>query len=513
MKLSKETIAKLGSDTISVPSEGLFDLPEKVLQFGTGVLLRGLPDYYIDKANKQGIFKGRVVIVKSTEGNEANAFNEQDGLFTHCIRGLHNGQMLESFIVNSSVSRVLTAKTQWAQILECAANPQMQIIISNTTEVGIVLMEEDVVTAVPPVSFPGKLLAFLLERYKIFNGDETKGMVILPTELITDNGSKLQSIVMELAHLNKLDYGFIDWLENANTFCNTLVDRIVPGKLDTEQQQIAENKIGYKDPLLITSEVYGLWAIETLNPKVTPLLSFAQADEGIVITKDINKFRELKLRLLNGTHTYSAALAVLAGFDTVKNAMDNPSFFRYVQELMKNEIGNSITGSNISQSECNDFADSVLERFANPFIKHMWLSITLNYTHKMKMRNVPLLVKYYEKHKEVPRYMALGFAAYMLFMKCSPGESGNYYGEANGKVYAMQDEEARWFSKVWQNNNIDEVVKQVLSNEGMWNENLYLLDGFAETVANYIVEITEKGAMETLQQFHAIKHKVVSYEA
>ena len=218
MQLSKETFSKLNGAVQSVPTDALFALPEKVLQFGTGVLLRGLPDYFIDKANKKGIFNGRVVIVKSTDSGGTDAYAVQDGLFTHCISGIRQQKITEEYIINASVSRVLSAKSQWQQILDCASNPAMEIIISNTTEVGIVLVEEDKISNNPPVSFPGKLLAFLHERYKAFNGDVNKGMVIVPTELITDNGTKLQAIVMELAHLNNLGYAFIDWLENANTF-------------------------------------------------------------------------------------------------------------------------------------------------------------------------------------------------------------------------------------------------------------------------------------------------------
>jgi tagaturonate reductase len=199
MQLSKNSISQVAAKPgLDVPSEKLFELPEKVLQFGTGVLLRGLPDYFIDKANKQGIFNGRVVVVKSTD-SDSSAFDRQDGLYTVCVRGVENGVTVQEDIINASISRVLGAKTEWQRILECAHNPEMRIIISNTTEVGIQLVQDDI-TAAPPVSFPGKLLAFLFERFKAFNGSKESGMVIVPTELITDNGSKLESIVLELVY-------------------------------------------------------------------------------------------------------------------------------------------------------------------------------------------------------------------------------------------------------------------------------------------------------------------------
>ncbi len=207
MQLSKNNIGKISPRPgLDIPDERIFELPEKVLQFGTGVLLRALPDHFIDKANKQGIFNGRVVVVKSTD-SDSSGFDRQDGLYTICVRGVENGKTVEENIINASVSRVLGAKTEWNRILQCAHNPEMKIIISNTTEVGIQLVDDDI-NAEPPVSFPGKLLAFLFERFKAFKGSEESGMVIVPTELITDNGAKLESIVLELAHQNNLDYKF-----------------------------------------------------------------------------------------------------------------------------------------------------------------------------------------------------------------------------------------------------------------------------------------------------------------
>jgi tagaturonate reductase len=513
MQLSKNLIPKLNGAINSKPTEGLFQLPERVLQFGTGVLLRGLPDYFIDKANKKGIFNGRVVIVKSTASGGADAFDVQEGLYTHCIRGLHEQKMVDEFIVNASVSRVLSATTQWQDVLACAANPDLQAVISNTTEVGIVLLPDDNIKGNPPVSFPGKLLAFLYERYKIFQGDPNKGLIIVPTELITDNGAKLQSIVMELAHLNKFDYAFLDWLETANCFCNSLVDRIVPGKLPQDQQKEAEKKLGYKDDLMIMSEPYSLWAIETVNKKVKEVLSFATTDNGVVITDDINKFRELKLRLLNGTHSFSCGLAHLAGFETVKEGMNDKTLGQYVHDLMVHEIVPCISNEKISSAEALEFASSVIDRFRNPFIDHKWISITLNYTHKMKTRNVPLIAEHYRRGLSLPNYMAMGFAAYILFMKCEPGESGQYYGEHNGVIYPVQDVQAEYFHQQWRSDSLNEIVINILSNENVWGENLNLLPGFALAVTNYMESFIQKGVIATIKEQQASKDKVETHEA
>ena len=200
MQLSNKAISSLRTNgKPGIPAPELLDLPERVLQFGTGVLLRGLPDYFIDQANKQGIFNGRIVVVKSTSQGGTDAFAKQDNLYTICVRGLDNGNKVDETVVNASISRVLSAADDWAAILECAANPRLQVIISNTTEVGITLVHGDDVNAAPPVSFPGKLLAFLLERYKSFKGSKESGLVIVPTDLIPVNGTKLKGIVIELA--------------------------------------------------------------------------------------------------------------------------------------------------------------------------------------------------------------------------------------------------------------------------------------------------------------------------
>src|SRR5689334_3526896 len=243
MTLSKNTLNNIKAANLELPKEELFNLPEKVLQFGTGVLLRGLPDYFIDKANRQGIFNGRIVIVKSTAQGDSSSFAKQDGLYTLCVRGIEEGKKVEENIIQSSISRVLHAQDEWEQILECAHDSHMQVIISNTTEVGIQLVNDDI-RRHPPVSFPGKLLAFLYERFKAFGGSAHSGMVIVPTELIPDNGKRLEAIVLELAHLNGLEDSFISWVEDHNCFCSSLVDRIVPGRPEAEFQSALEKELG-----------------------------------------------------------------------------------------------------------------------------------------------------------------------------------------------------------------------------------------------------------------------------
>jgi tagaturonate reductase len=496
MILSKFTLKNVEASNVENVPENIFDLPEKVLQFGTGVLLRGLPDYFIDKANRQGIFNGRIVVVKSTSGGDAAAFEKQDGLYTLCIRGLENGETVSKNIICSAISRVLSAKDEWESILKCAHNPDMQIIISNTTEVGIELVKDDI-NHHPPISFPGKLLAFLYERYRAFDGSDQCGMVIVPTELISDNGKKLEAIVLELAHLNGLEENFIEWLEKHNQFCNSLVDRIVPGKPNEVVKNLLEDELGYKDDLITMSEAYALWAIEG-NNEVANVLSFTTVDEAMVVTDDIHLFKELKLRLLNGTHSLSCAVAFLSGIISVKEGMENELVSTFAKELMTNEIAKAIPYK-IAETDAIIFSEKVLDRFRNPNIDHHWINITLNFTAKLEMRIVKVLLQYFELYKTVPENIALGFAAYLVFMKAIKNDAGKYLGHANDNDYPINDVNAAYFFEQWNNFAVKDVVKNVLSNAELWNADLTKLEGFVDRVTDNVENILQYGMLEVLQ--------------
>lgn len=485
--------------THSLPAS-LFSLPEKILQFGTGVLLRGLPDYFIDIANKQGLFGGRIVVVKSTAAGSTDSFAQQDNLYTICINGIADGAPVQHEIINASISRVLSATSEWKAILECAENPEMQIVISNTTEVGIVLINDDI-KAEPPTSFPGKLLAFLYRRYQVFNGDETKGMVIIPTELLPDNGDKLKGILLQLAAQNNLKESFINWLQNSNHFCSSLVDCIVPGKLPAAQKTAKETALNYEDELMITSEPYRLWAIQSGSHKVKEILSFHAAHEGVVIAEDITMFRELKLRLLNGSHTFTCGLAFLAGFATVKEAMDSPAFAAFIQALMIDEIVPAITTETITEAIAQDFAYKVLDRYRNPFIEHKWLSITLQYSSKMAMRNIPVILAYVERFEVVPQRMALGFAAHILFMQSTLREDNKYYGDYRGSEYAINDDQAAFYAEAWEQKTLLLVVQTILANQAIWGLEANTINGFASAVTTQLEALIHSGAAALINQY------------
>ncbi len=480
--LSKQNLAAGFTSTIPVqlPKQEVFSYPEKVLQFGTGVLLRGLCDYYIDKANRQGIFKGRVVLVKSTDRPGADAFTEQDGLFTHCIKGIDNGTAIEETVVNAAISRTLTAATEWDSILALAQSKDMQVIISNTTEVGIQYVANDPISEGSPKSFPAKLLAFLHARYQHFNGSSESGMVIVPTELIINNGDALKEIVLKLAADHRLSEEFVKWLKTQNHFCNSLVDRIVPGAPDAQTNAAICADLGYSDKNLIISEVYSLWAIQG-GSRVKDVLSFAKADAGVVIAEDIEIYRELKLRLLNGTHTLMCGMSYLLGFRLVKDVMANGYLSKLVMNLMLSELALAIPYK-MDFKVADRFGRSVLDRFRNPFINHKLIDITVQYTTKMRMRNVPLLVNYYKEFGKAPELFAMGFAAYLQFMHAVKVEDGKYFGDSNGEFYPINCDYAAYFYEAWK----DFDLKKILADTSLWGADLSALPGFEAAVQKYV---------------------------
>ena len=382
----------------------------------------------------------------------------------------------------------------------------MKIVITNTTEVGIQLKADDDIYAAPPASFPAKLLAFLYHRFLHFAGSDESGMIIIPTELITDNAIKLKQILIELAYINNLDAFFIKWLDEANDFCNSLVDRIVPGDLPKEEQLNFESMAGYTDELTIMSEPYSLWAIETANKKTIEALSFSKADSSIIIAPHINKYRELKLRLLNATHTVCCGLAHLSGFVYVCNAMQNESFRNFIMNLMLNEIVPSITSNYITEEEAKVFAHTVAERFSNPFIHHKWISIAVQYTAKFRMRVIPLLKKYYETRNEFPQCIMAGFAAYIFFMKAVKKNNNYYSGNISNMEYKIEDDKANWFYEVWKNNDENTIAEAVTFEKEIWESDLDAFDNLSGALQTYIHKLQNKNPEQVTQYISQLNY-------
>ncbi|HVZ24955.1 MAG TPA: tagaturonate reductase, partial [Sediminibacterium sp.] len=435
---------------------------------------------------------------------DTDAFARQNGLYTLAERGMADGTETASNIINAAISRVLSAAGQWQDILACAANPEMEVIISNTTEIGIRLDPEDAFS-VQPVSFPGRLLAWLEERYRVFNGDPERGCTIVPTELIVENGKTLKKVLMQLAALKKLPVDFVHWLDTANEICDSLVDCIVPGKLPATAQQELEEQLGYRDALMIMSEPYRLWAIETHDPRSEQRLSFRKGNPGMILAPSIEKFRELKLRLLNATHTFSCGLALLGGYETVKQAMQEETFRYYVRHLMLDEIKPLITGHGISEAEAIRFAEQVLDRFANPAIEHRWISITAQYSSKMQMRCIPLVQQYCQKHTKPPILMALGFAAYLLFMQSEQDNNGQPVVGIRGINYPVTDSKAGLLQEQWLRYGSSEIAIKTLTDPELFGLDQASVAGFAATVTAYIDLLEKQDAILVLRSILAAK--------
>nr|WKN39281.1 tagaturonate reductase [Tunicatimonas sp. TK19036] len=481
--------------TIQFPKEEFFNYPNRIIQFGSGALLRGLLDHFVDQANRKSLYDGRIAIVNNTRSGRSDRFAEQDGLFTICEEGYEDGKAKRTFYINSSVSGAYPAADHWPEVLAFACQETITTVISNTTEIGITLQEDDDLSGTPPQSFPGKLTAFLHERYKAFSGSADSGMVIIPTELIIDNGDKLKSIVLKLIEINQLEDGFKQWVEEHNIFCNTLVDRIVPGEPDKEKQAALEEELGYEDQLLTVSEIYRLLAIEGNRDQLIRKAPFLQADEGIIIAQDITPYRERKLRILNGGHTISVAAGFLCGLETVYDCMQDEVMSTFISQVIYDEI---IPSLEIDQQMAREFAADVLDRFRNPYLNHKLISITLQYTSKMNMRNGLTFQRYYQKTGKVPERLCAGLAAYLLFTRPVAKEDGTYYGEFEGNRYPIRDDQAPYFYDAWQGKNASDIkalVQQILSHSAFWDQDM---TPFTERIAYYLIQFDKQGVKATL---------------
>jgi len=462
-----------------------FDLPERVIQFGTGVLLRGLVDYVIDKANKKNKFNGRVVVVKTTN-SDASDFDKQDGIFTQNENGIENGTVFKKTTINTSISRVVSANENWMEILKLAENLNFDIIVSNTTEAGLKYVNDDDFRATPPKSFPLKLLVFLYHRFKIVSG-KGNGFIIIPTELLVGNGDLLKKFVIQHAQVNNLPEEFTNWLNTECRFCNSLVDRIVTGAPNESERKILENQLGYEDNLMINSESFLLWAIEG-DAYVKEKLCFSETDSRVIIVTNIENYREQKLRILNGGHTISVPLAFLKGLLTVGEMMNDTTMKVFVEEVLKNEIAPTLN------FDTTEFTNNVLDRFRNPFIEHKLISITFECSSKMNARNAITIVRYFEKFGALPEKMILGFAAYLLFTKPVKNDGEKFFGQtASGEYYLIQDTFASFFEKTWKETDLNSAsslkkfVQTVLDNPLIFDDKLKSIPLFIESVANQLL--------------------------
>lgn len=478
---------------LGVPEPGALDLPERAVQFGTGAFLRGFVEYFLDEARRAGAFPGRVMAIGSTGSGRADLLNEQDGLYTLVTRGLVDGEPYSDARVVGSLSRAVPSSRAWDAALECARSPDLELIFSNTTEVGITLDPDDRPDLDPPRSFPGKLTAFLHARASAYDYAPERAPVVIPCELIEDNGDRLRSIVLELARRWDLEPAFVAWVGESVVFCNTLVDRIVPGAPPDDEGARLAAQLGYRDAVLTTCEPYRLFAIEG-DADLRARLGFADADEGVLVTQDIRPYRERKIRILNGGHTSMVPLALLAGLDTVAMAVADPAVGVFVRRAMLDEIAPLL-----GQEDASEYALQVLDRFANPFIDHALIDITLQCTTKVGVRVVPSILRHADTHGDAPPCLTLGFAAWLLWLR---GDIQARRRAAGLRV--PPDDEGAAVTERWsavdpaEPGALARFVTAVCADTGLWDTDLTRVPGFADTVTAHVHHALRGGVRSAL---------------
>jgi tagaturonate reductase len=481
---------------VTVPERDLLALPERAVQFGTGAFLRGFVEYFVDNANRSGAFNGRIVAVSSTGSGRDAKLDSQDGLYTLAVQGVVDGAAVSDYRIISALSRSISASTDWAAVLEVAENPELEVIFSNTTEVGIVLDETDSASLNPPQSFPGKLTAFLYHRAVGFGFDPASGVTVIPCELIEDNGTRLLEIVRALSNQWKLDARFMKWIDSSVSFCDTLVDRIVSGTPVADRLAEMAESLGYHDQMLTICEPYRLFAIEGDADRLNAI-GLVHGDGGVVLTDSVTPYRERKVRLLNGAHTIMVPLALLAGHETVYDAVEDANIGQFLRSVMLDEIVPSL-----DVPEAEVFAGQVIERFRNPFIEHSLFGITLHGTKKMAVRVVPSIVQSVARTGQTPSSLAFGFAAYLLFMR------GELQQQRRGKdLNVPPDDAGERITAAWERTNgndsdhIASLVDEVCGDVSLWGIDLRSVDGFTGEVAISLSSLIEKGVQAALADF------------
>lgn len=470
--------------------------PEKILQFGEGNFLRAFADWMIDEANERGGYEGSIVLCQPIGEfpKMADMINAQDGIYSLAMRGIEDGEAVEKIRPITSVSRCINAYRDFDALMEIARSTELEVIISNTTEAGIAYREGDQLTDTPASSFPAKVTRFLYERYKAFNGDKNRGLLFLPVELIDYNGTKLKSIVLRYANEWNLEKEFINWIEEANKFTNTLVDRIVTG-YPRDQISYFEEKNGYSDDIIVTSEVFNLWVIEG-KKEWADILPIHKGGANVIWTEDVNPYKMRKVRILNGGHTSTVLAAYLAGHNFVLDFMKDDVFGSYLEKLLYNEV---IPTLELPKEELETFAKAVSDRFANPYIKHNLLDIALNSCSKFDARCLPSLLGYVEKYNEVPKLLTFSLAAFIKFYQVT-NVDGKYMGErADGTQYQVKDDAdiLEFFERIWATSNVAEITKAVLSNTDFWSgKDLTEVAGLETTVATYLEDMSNKDMRE-----------------
>lgn len=469
--------------------------PEKVMQFGEGNFLRAFVDYWFDVSNEKVGWNGKCVLIQPIKPGLAEMINKQEGLYTLYLRGRENGEKVDRKRVISSVSRCLNpyVEADYESMMDLARSDDLEYIVSNTTEAGIVYDPACSLSDKPANSFPGKLTQVLYERFKAGKG----GLVILSCELIDNNGKELLRCVNQYIDQWDLEDGFKEYVNDKCTFCSTLVDRIVPGRIrDPEEVARLEKEHGYADPLLVVGEVFGVWNIE--GPEwLEKQLPFKAAGLNCPVVPDVTPYKKRKVRILNGAHTGFVLGAYLAGFDIVRECMEDETVLGFMNKMLYDEV---IPTLPLEKEDLMSFAAAVQDRFNNPFVNHELMTISLNSTAKWKARNFPSFQEYLEKTGKLPACLTTSFAAYMAFYSNEIQElteAGLVCRRPKGNTYTISDD--RWVLEFYYDHKDDDaaaLAHAVMTNEQMWGQDLTKIPGFEAEAARILDLIRKEGALK-----------------
>ncbi len=483
-------------ELLSKQKTGKKERPVKVLQFGEGNFLRAFVDYMIDIANEKGEFDGDIVLVKPIEFGTLDRFHDQECQYTVQLRGRVDGEPKKINRIVTSVTDVVDAYGEYEKYADFAKLDTLRFIVSNTTEAGIVYDDTDKIELNPPKTYPGKLTKFLYERYKHFNGAQDKGLVMLPVELIDDNGIHLKECVLKFAELWKLEDEFVAWVNDACVFTSTLVDRIVTGYPRDEAEELCR-EFGYQDNLIVTGEPFALWVIESAKD-ISDEFPLPKAGLPVIFTDNQKPYKQRKVRILNGAHTSFVLASYLCGNDIVLESMNDALILNFIKATIFDEVIPTLT---LPKQELEEFADAVLTRFNNPYVKHAHLSISLNSVSKWRARCMPSFLGYIEKEGKVPAHLAFSLAALMAFYTGTEIRDKALIGHRDGQEYNIMDDAAVLeFFAANSSKEPAEFAHAVLSNEDFWGQDLSALAGVEELIVSYLTDIRANGMRKTMEK-------------
>lgn len=475
--------------------------PVRILQIGEGNFLRGFADWLIDIANAEGHFNGRVTAAQPIERGLADMLNAQEGLYTVILRGVQGGKPVDQRRVVSCLDTCLNPYSQWGEMIAAAEDTSLRFVISNTTEAGIAHVEEALEAGKCPASFPAKVASLLWARFQKLGGGKASGLVFLPCELIEANGTKLRSIVLQHAAAWGLPADFTAWVENDNYFCNTLVDRIVPGYPAGEAARLCE-ELGYEDKLIVTAEPFLLWVIEG-PAHLAEEIPLHKAGLDVVWTDDMQPYRTRKVRILNGAHTASSLASYCAGLDTVQQMTEDAVVSKYLKQVMFEEIVPFVP---LPDAERRAYADTIMERFANPHIRHELISITLNSVSKWKVRVLPTVKDFVAANGKAPAGLAFSLAALLNFYHGQFDAAGEYVGTREAGSYPIRDnaEVLSALSAAWAGyqagEDLSARVAGILADATLWGEDLNAVGDLAAQVVTALTAIKAKGVKTAMAE-------------